>query len=209
MTTATITKLHLIKDYEKHKCTLKVIDNTLVHADKLPKATVKQMMLISITTNNILLKCSQNSRPTTNSYTATTSTATTGANFHSSECCPPLTAVECSLVTKHGGCFHCCCFYCGHIVSACTSGFSNKSTYRPFTEADGLMVKKHNSKKVSATPAAVVVTTESTILVAVMMPLAVLGNGTDSEYIEAPFFSPHLYFDCTAGGPSASTELSV
>ena len=43
----------------------------------------------------------------------------------------------------------------------------------------------------------------------VMMPSSVLGDGTDSEYIEAPFFAPHLYLDCAAGGPSASTELSV
>jgi hypothetical protein len=45
------------------------------------------------------------------------------------------------------------------------------------------------------------------IVVGLMVPSAVSGNGSDFEYIDAPFFVPHFYLDCTAGGPSASPEL--
>ena len=45
--------------------------------------------------------------------------------------------------------------------------------------------------------------------VAVVMPSTVLGNGSDSEYVYAPFFVPHFYFNCYAGGTTATTELTV
>jgi hypothetical protein len=45
--------------------------------------------------------------------------------------------------------------------------------------------------------------------VAVVMPSAVLGDGTDSEYVNVPFFVPHFFLDCSVGGPSAIAEVFV
>ena len=41
------------------------------------------------------------------------------------------------------------------------------------------------------------------------MPSAVLGDGTDFKYVDAPFFVPHFFFDCSIGGPSSSAEILV
>jgi hypothetical protein len=41
------------------------------------------------------------------------------------------------------------------------------------------------------------------------MPSAVLGDGTDSKYIDVPFFVPHFFFDCFISSPSTSAELNV
>src|ERR1700674_435963 len=45
--------------------------------------------------------------------------------------------------------------------------------------------------------------------VAVSMPSAVLGNGSDSKYVETPLYTPHLFLDCMAGGLSASSEVPI
>jgi hypothetical protein len=54
-----------------------------------------------------------------------------------------------------------------------------------------------------------VIPVDPVVPVAVVMPSAVLGNGSDSEYVDAPFFVPHFYFNCYAGGTTAATELTV
>jgi hypothetical protein len=42
------------------------------------------------------------------------------------------------------------------------------------------------------------------------MPSAVLGDGSDSEYVQsAPFFTPHFHFDCTVGGSTTSSLENV
>jgi hypothetical protein len=48
MTTATVAELHLITEYNKYKCALKVVDDTRIRADGLLKAAVKQMMSLWI-----------------------------------------------------------------------------------------------------------------------------------------------------------------
>jgi hypothetical protein len=144
-----------------------------------------------------------------NNTTAASTAPTDGTTSRTSDRCPPLTSVECALLTEHSGCFRCCRFYAGHIAPACTNGFPAKSTYRPLTETDALAAKRRNDKKDKIMPAAAVVPTETAVPVAVVMPSAVLGNGSDSEYVDTPFFTPHFYLECTAGGTSALTELAV
>src|ERR1700674_488912 len=51
--------------------------------------------------------------------------------------------------------------------------------------------------------------TSAIAVATLVMPSTVLGNGSDSEYIDAPFFVPHFFLDCSIGGHSASTELPV
>jgi hypothetical protein len=41
------------------------------------------------------------------------------------------------------------------------------------------------------------------------MPTAVLGNGSDSECVEAPFSSPHFFADVIIGGSSSTSQASV
>jgi len=41
------------------------------------------------------------------------------------------------------------------------------------------------------------------------MPSSVLGDGSDSEYVIAPFHTPHYKWDCFIGSPSASSEELV
>ena len=208
MTASTTAELHLITDYEKYKRALKVIDDACIRADELLKAAVKQMMATTLSTNTTLSKRSH-SRSTATSSTAA-SAAPDSSSSRSSDRCPPLSALEHALLSEHSGCFRCRRFYAGHIGSACTNGFPDKLNYRPLTEADALTAKKRNSiKKERSAPAAALLPADPVVPVAVVMPSAVLGNGTDSEYADAPFFVPHFFLDCSIGGPSATTELSV
>jgi len=41
------------------------------------------------------------------------------------------------------------------------------------------------------------------------MPSAVLGDGSDSEYVLAPFYTPHFFLDCAIGGSAASSIISI
>lgn len=191
MTAATTTELHLVTDYKKYKHML--------------KAAIHQMMSTFITTSNSMAKCSHNPHTSMNS-SATSTINVDRPTSCSSNHCPPLTAGEHSLLVEHSGCW---CFYCDHIAPTCTNGFSDKSSYKTLTEADTLAAKKHNSRKDHTTPAATVVPVNLITPVAVVMPSAVLGNSTDSEYMNTLFFVPHLYFACTIGGATVSTELSI
>jgi hypothetical protein len=141
MTACTTAELHLVTNYEKYKRALKVIDDARIRADELLKAAVQQMMSTSL-----ISKRSHNPRSTATSSTAV-STAPTATMSRSSDRCPPLTSVECALLTEHGGCFRCRQFYCNHIAPACTNGFPDKASYKPLTEADTLAAKKRNNKK--------------------------------------------------------------
>ena len=77
MTASTTAELHLITNYKKYKCALKVINNACIHADELLKSAVKQMMTTSLTTTSSLSKCSHpaaaNNITTTLPHNGTTS----------------------------------------------------------------------------------------------------------------------------------------
>jgi hypothetical protein len=151
MTTSTTAKLHLVTNYEKYKHTIKVVDDAHVCADELLKAAVQQMMQTSLTIANNSAKCAHSSCPTATSSTMTSTTPADYTASCSSNHCPPLTTIEHALLTEYSGCFHCHCFYAGHIAPACTNNFPNKTSYWPLTEADALVAKKHNNKKEQTT----------------------------------------------------------
>ena len=50
---------------------------------------------------------------------------------------------------------------------------------------------------------------EPAVPAAVVMPMAVLGNGLDSECVEAPFSSPHFFADVIIGSSSATSHAPV
>lgn len=209
MTASTTAELHLITDYEKYKRALKVVDDARIRADELLKAAVKQMMTTAIATNTSLAKRANNARSTATTSTVS-ATSTDNSTSRSSDRCPPLSAVERALLAEHSGCFRCRRFYAGHIGPACTNGFPDKASYRTLTEADALAAKKHNAvKKEKTTPTAALFPAAPAAAVAVVMSSAVLGNGSDSEYVDTPFFVPHFFFECLLGGPTASAEITV
>jgi hypothetical protein len=76
-------------------------------------------------------------------------------------------------------------------------------------EADATAAKKYNSKKDKPAPTAALVSAKHIAPAVVVMLSAILGNGSDSEYVDAPFFVSHFFLDCSIGGPTASTELPV
>ena len=121
-----------------------------------------------------------------------------------------MNATEHALLMEHEGCFKCRRFYVTHKSTDYPEGFPDKSLYSTLTEADALSTKKHLQKigkthtaAVVSPPVVAAVNTMTTVA-AVVMPSAVLGDGSNSEYVLAPFFEPHLFFKCLVGGSTAS-----
>jgi hypothetical protein len=101
-----------------------------------------------------------------------------------------------------------------HKSTDCPEGFPDKSSYSTLTEADAINAKKRHQKKGKTYTAAIISPPEApavnaVTLAAVVMPSAVLGDGSDSGYVLAPFFVPHLFFDCLVGGSTASSQISI
>ncbi|KAG1880280.1 hypothetical protein C8R48DRAFT_587911, partial [Suillus tomentosus] len=111
---------------------------------------------------------------------------------------PPLSDTERQLLNKHEGCFKCRRFYVSCRSKDCKNGFPDGATYKPLTENMAL-----NSKNKS-TKTAKVASVEA--VAAVMMPSAVLGNGTDSgeEYVRIPS-SSHVHSSSTSSPPLTIT----
>lgn len=91
---------------------------------------------------------------------------------------PALTENERQLLNKHEGCFKCRRFYVTCRSKDCKNGFPDGATYKTLTEAMATNSKNKSSKM------STVASVEA--VAAVVMPSAVLGNGTDSgeEYVE-------------------------
>jgi hypothetical protein len=201
MAAVTVAELHLIASYDKYKRSLKVVDDARIRADELLKAAVKQMMVLP-SHGRRLGGNRSNTVPSTSSASATTTAANT-SNAHTSDRIPPLTTAERALLVEHDGCFKCRQFYTSHKSSDCPDGFPDKTSYSTLTESNALAAKKRQVKKERVPTVAIVAP------VAVVMPSAVLGDGSDSEYVVAPFFVPHFFFDCVVGGSTASSTESV
>jgi hypothetical protein len=90
-----------------------------------------------------------------------------------------------------------------HKLADCPNGFPDKASYVPLTELAALNAKKRQLKMNKPTPTAVVVPT------AIIMPSAMLGDGSDSEYIVAPFYTPHFFLDVLISSSTASYQNTV
>ncbi|KAG1793834.1 uncharacterized protein HD556DRAFT_1191829, partial [Suillus plorans] len=116
---------------------------------------------------------------------------------------PPLTDDECQLLRDNEGCFKCREPFVHHSSSNCSKGFPDGATYKSLTAAS---VAAKKGRKGTTTVAAV----EIQDTVAVVMPSAALGDGTDSgEECMAPFTIPHFTWECLVDGPAASSSVVV
>ena len=210
MTAATTAELHLIASYDKYKRSLKVVNDARIRADDLLRSAVKQMMSQPTSVRRAVIARFNVAASSSSSSTAINPSAARTPNR-----LPTLNATERALLMEHEGCFKCRRFYMSHKSADCPDGFPDKSSYTTLTEADALNAKKHIQKKNKTHAAAVVsppvVATVNTMaaVAAVVMPSAVLGDGSDSEYVLAPFFEPHFFFDCVVGGSTASSQISI
>ncbi|KIK43352.1 hypothetical protein CY34DRAFT_40541, partial [Suillus luteus UH-Slu-Lm8-n1] len=119
---------------------------------------------------------------------------------------PSLTDDERQLLRDNEGCFKCREPFVKHSSANCSKGFPDGATYKALTAATIAAKKaKKNAKEVVAA-----VEVEENHTVAVVMPSAVLGNGSDSdEECVAPLQTPHLRWDCRIDGPAVSSSIVV
>ncbi|KAG2341963.1 hypothetical protein BDR05DRAFT_1029194, partial [Suillus weaverae] len=118
---------------------------------------------------------------------------------------PTLTDTKRQLLRNNDGCFKCQEPFTCHTSSNCPKGFPDGATYKTLT-ASAVLGKKTKKKEVVA----VVDVDEEVETVVVVMPSAVLGNGTDlGEECVAPLQTPHLRWDCLVDGPAVSSPLTV
>ncbi|KIO00253.1 hypothetical protein M404DRAFT_153059, partial [Pisolithus tinctorius Marx 270] len=131
---------------------------------------------------------------------------------------PALTVEECQLLCDNSGCFKCCRLFQNHTMHNCPNDFPEAKNYKVLTAADVEAAKKKCTKPVAAVieeePVAkcahITEVDDDTDAIAVVMPSATLGDGTDlgEEYI-APLSVPHLQWSCLLEGPNLTFPLSV
>ncbi|KIN96684.1 hypothetical protein M404DRAFT_101369, partial [Pisolithus tinctorius Marx 270] len=137
---------------------------------------------------------------------------------HVHTCPPALTIKECQLLHDNSGCFKCCCLFQNHTMHSCPNDFPDAKNYKVLTATDVEAAKKKHAKPVATVieeePAAkhahITEVDDDTDAITVVMPLATLGEGTDSgeEYI-APLSVPHLQWSCLLEGPNLTFPLPV
>jgi hypothetical protein len=122
----------------------------------------------------------------------------------------PLTSNERTLLRDNEGCFKCRVPFADHLSPQCPTGFPDARSYKPLTENDIALAKRQRSRFKPSKVATVIPTNEEpAVPAAVVMPMAVLGNGLDSECVEAPFSSPHFFANVIIGGSSATSHAPV
>ncbi|KAG1804740.1 uncharacterized protein HD556DRAFT_1226393, partial [Suillus plorans] len=120
---------------------------------------------------------------------------------------PPLSDNERQLLRDNDGCFKCREPFAGHTSAVCPKGFPDGATYKALTSATITAKKFKRDGKVVA---AVEINESGESTVAVVMPSAALGNGSDSgEECVAPLQTSHLRWTCLVDGPAVSSPLSV
>jgi hypothetical protein len=121
---------------------------------------------------------------------------------------PVLTTSERALLQDNEGCFKCHVPFADHLSRNCPTGFPDKANYKLLTEADVAIAKRCKANTKATKAAAVLPVDEPAVPAAVVMPSAILGNGSDSECVDTPFSSPHFFVNVIIGG-SASASLCL
>ncbi|KIK38836.1 hypothetical protein CY34DRAFT_90294, partial [Suillus luteus UH-Slu-Lm8-n1] len=116
---------------------------------------------------------------------------------------PPLTEDERTLLRDNDGCFKCREPFAKHTTANCNNGFPDGATYKTITAST--IAAKKAAKKSGNTVAAIGVANT----VAVVMPSAALGNGSDSDECVAPLTTPLLLWDCFVDGPASISPTRV
>ena len=128
-----------------------------------------------------------------------------GSPSSSSPRLPALTDDECKILRDNSRCFKCCLPFQSHTSHDCPNGFPNAATYKSLSLDD---VKRLQKKSIANKTSVAAV--ESEELVAVIMPSAALGDGTDSgDECVTPVSSPHLIWKCAVDGPSTSQPVTI
>jgi hypothetical protein len=140
---------------------------------------------------------------------ATNTSPTTATANNVGNRLPALTAFEHTLLQNNKGCFKCQVPFAKHLSRNCPTGFPDKANYKPLTEADIVLAKKRKANGKATKAAAVLPVEEPTVPVAVVMPSAVLGNGSDSEYVDTPFSSPHFFVNVIISSSSSVSQGDV
>ncbi|KAG6327196.1 hypothetical protein ID866_11893, partial [Astraeus odoratus] len=130
---------------------------------------------------------------------------------------PTASSDEWKFLQANSGCFKCCCFFQTHTTLTCPNDFPDPKGYKTLTAEDVELA--HNKKHappvvavVSEEPAAKRLCSEEPEMepITVIMPLAALGDGSDSgDECIAPFFVPHLHWTCLLDGPNVEESIPV
>ena len=121
---------------------------------------------------------------------------------------PLLTDEERKLLRENEGCFKCRLPFQTHQTYNCPNGFPDVATYKTITAET---VRRLAKKPAPATKAkASVAAVDCEELVAVVMPSAALGDGSDSdEECVFPFSRPQFLWKCHVNGPLVDLPLEV
>jgi hypothetical protein len=134
------------------------------------------------------------------------SSATTSSTHRAFTRLPALTEDERRLLRENDGCFKCRQPFAGHTSNICTTGFPDGASYKTLTSAIIAAKKTKQGNRMVASVGA----SEETTAIAVVMPSAVLGDGTDSgEECVAPIQTSHLRWDCLVDGPAVPSPVPV
>ena len=196
---AHLAKMHLILDYATYVRAIKLIDN----------AHIRQAALLQEAVSHMYVPANLSRRDRT-PHTATTNTSPTTATADNvGNHLPAFTALERTLLQNNEGCFKCQVPFAKHFSCNCPTGFPDKANYKPLTESDIVIVKKRKANGKATNAAAVLPVEEPPVPAAVVMPSAVLGEGSDSKYMDTPFLSPHFFVDVIIGDSSSVSQSDV
>ena len=130
---------------------------------------------------------------------------------------PRLTPEEQKLLNDNEGRYKCCQFFQTHTTPTCPNDFPDAKGYATLMAAD---VEAARTKKRTKLIAAVIedqpvakrvhAVEEVAEPIAVVMPSATLGSGTDTgDECIAPLSVPHFYWSCLIDGPNLASSLPV
>ena len=176
---AHLAETHLVIGYSAYVRALKFIDDTRLRQATLLQEAVSRMYVPVNSSRRDRTPCVSTANMTVTSM---------GANTVADRL-PALTATKRALLQDNEGCFKCRVPFTDHLSRNCPTGFPDKASYKPLTEADIAVAKRHKANTKATKAAAALPVDEPAIPAAVVMPSAVLGNGSDSECVDIPFSS--------------------
>ena len=186
-TAAQLAETHLILDYATYIHAIKLIDDARIRQAHLLQEAITRMHVPAMS--------SCHDKP---AHTPASSTPTV-------DCLPALTTTERTLLQDNEGCFKCRVPFADHVSHNCPTGFPDKTAYKPLTAADIAIAKcRKIMNKPSRAAAVLPVAEDKVVPTAVIIPSAVLGDGSDSKCVDALFSSPHFFVDVIIGGSSLS-----
>ena len=121
------------------------------------------------------------------------------------------------MLNDNEGCYKCRRFFQNHTLPTCTNDFLDAKGYITLTAANVEAARtKKRAKLIAAViegepaPKQVCTADETAEPIAMVMPSAALGSGTDTgDECIAPLSIPHFYWSCLIDGPNLAVSLPV